>query len=347
MGRKRTKDKDLPQRWTRKHGAIYYQVPPGKESSWDGKKWFRLGDNEAEAFRVWSERIDERENILTFNQLCDRYLLQHTPTCRPKTQVHQQRAIKNLRSSYGECDITEFQSEWAFQYYEKRKESGVSAANTDIKTLSHLFTKAIEWGALKNSEHPIRGLQIKQADNVRDRYIEDWEIEQALSVASDFLRLYVAFKLMTGMDKASILSIQISDLTDDGIISGRVKTKGKQRLYKWTPELRLCVSKIRAIPRPINSMWLFCTRQGQPYIKESGYTSAFDSMWKRFMTKALGDTGLQERFTEHDLRAKAASDQESLKLAQHLLGHADSKITKKVYRRKMEIVTPATIKAKI
>jgi len=188
MGRKRTKDKDLPQRWTRKHGAIYYQVPPGKEASWDGKKWFRLGTTEPEAYRAWSERIEERENILTFGQLCDRYLLEHTPTTRPKTQVHQRRAISNLREIFDDIAVRDFKSEWAFEYYNTRKEDGISAANTDIKTLSHLFTKAIEWGALKNSDHPIRGLQIKQADNVRDRYIEDWEIEQALTVASDFLR---------------------------------------------------------------------------------------------------------------------------------------------------------------
>lgn len=37
MGRKRTKDKDLPQRWTRSNGAIYYQVPPGNEANWDKK----------------------------------------------------------------------------------------------------------------------------------------------------------------------------------------------------------------------------------------------------------------------------------------------------------------------
>jgi integrase len=58
------------------------------------------------------------------------------------------------------------------------------------------------------------------------------------------------------------------------------------------------------------------------------------------MARLLKDTKIIERFTEHDLRAKCGSDAESLARAQQLLGHADSKITERVYRRKPEIVQP-------
>jgi integrase len=58
------------------------------------------------------------------------------------------------------------------------------------------------------------------------------------------------------------------------------------------------------------------------------------------MARLLKDTKITERFTEHDLRAKCASDAESLERVQQLLEHADSKITERVYRRKTEIVRP-------
>lgn len=51
-------------------------------------------------------------------------------------------------------------------------------------------------------------------------------------------------------------------------------------------------------------------------------------------------TGLKERFTEHDLRAKVASDN-NLDRAQQLLGHSSSAITDRVYRRKAEIIAPS------
>jgi len=47
-----------------------------------------------------------------------------------------------------------------------------------------------------------------------------------------------------------------------------------------------------------------------------------------------------EHFTEHDLRAKVASDAKSLEHARALLSHADSRTTDRIYRRKAEKVQP-------
>ena len=43
---------------------------------------------------------------------------------------------------------------------------------------------------------------------------------------------------------------------------------------------------------------------------------------------------ITEHFTEHDLRAKAGSDAESLERARALLPHADSRTTAAIHRRK-------------
>jgi hypothetical protein len=55
---RRPENKGLPARWTNKHGAYYFRVPPGLESLWDGKQFFRLGKTLPEAYREWSARID-------------------------------------------------------------------------------------------------------------------------------------------------------------------------------------------------------------------------------------------------------------------------------------------------
>lgn len=83
----------------------------------------------------------------------------------------------------------------------------------------------------------------------------------------------------------------------------------------------------------------FHTNRGQPYIKENATADGFDSIWQRFMKKALEKTALKERFTEHDLRAKVASDTES-EHARQLLGHATQEITERIYRRKANLVKP-------
>lgn len=76
-------------------------------------------------------------------------------------------------------------------------------------------------------------------------------------------------------------------------------------------------------------------------MKENGTANGFDSIWQRFMTKALTNTSLKVKFTEHDLRAKVASDAE-LDHAKSLLGHSNSLTTERVYRRKPERVKPAS-----
>jgi integrase len=63
-------------------------------------------------------------------------------------------------------------------------------------------------------------------------------------------------------------------------------------------------------------------------------------MWQRFMSRLLAETKITQRFTEHELRGKVGSDAESVERARQLLGHADSKITERVYGRKPELIRP-------
>ena len=88
---------------------------------------------------------------------------------------------------------------------------------------------------------------------------------------------------------------------------------------------------------------LFCTRNGDPYIKEDGTANAFDSLWQRFMRKVIAKTEVKDRFQEKDLRKKTASEM-SIELAQKLLGHASSETTRRHYRLLAEKVSPHTLK---
>ena len=80
---------------------------------------------------------------------------------------------------------------------------------------------------------------------------------------------------------------------------------------------------------------------GECYIdEEKGTANGWDSMWGRFMARVLKETKVTERFTEHDLRAKCASDATTLEHARALLSHADDRMTKRAYRRAPERVRP-------
>ena len=97
---------------------------------------------------------------------------------------------------------------------------------------------------------------------------------------------------------------------------------------------------LRIPPRRIGDSPLFVTRQGKSYVDSQGRCNGFDSLWQRFMDKVIKDTKVTKRFQERDLRAKVASESDSLIEASERLGHADTAITQRVYRRRPVRIQP-------
>jgi len=342
--RKRNKENmGLPSRWRYYHGAYYYQVPPGEEILWEGKQQFRLGSALTEAYRNFAERVSWKDDVNSMCELLDRYLIEVVPLKAPATQRSNRIGIKRLRGFFAGNPVQAIRPKHIYSFREIcNKRHGAISCNRDLEVLSHAFTKAIEWGVI--DEHPMVGKKVtKNPAARRKRYVEDWEVVQFLSIASPFLQMYIELKLILGLRKGDMLSIMHACMASDGLHVTPRKTaasSARSIIYEWTPDLRLAIQSIVKRKGNMESPYLFCTRQGLPYIKEDGTTSGFDSIWQRTMYKALNSTNLVERFTEHDLRAKVASDT-SADHAKELMGHSDSKITDRVYRRKTEVIQPA------
>jgi integrase len=361
MPRQRSKqNKGLPARWKIEHGAYFYRVPPGLEAMWDGKKTFRLGDKLNEAYKVWADRLQRTEKANTVGQLLDRYALQVIPEKAAASQSSNANQLPTLRRVFGDTPLGGITPRLVYQYVDKRSvkkknpdtgriTGGRVAALREIELLSHAFTKAVEWGYI--DRHPFKDQVRLEGTKPRDRYVEDWEIIEALSLGSRrkrgsvlMIQAYLRIKLLTGISQGDLLRLQESQLHEDGIHTQRHKTKsstGKRTIYVWTPELREAVAMAKA-SRPVHiSPHLFCNKRGESYLNEiTGRAPGWKSMWQRFMERVTTETKVTEHFTEHDLRAKVASDADSLEHARSLLAHADSRTTDRVYRRKAEVVKP-------
>ena len=330
-------NKGLPGRWVYNHGAYYYRTKKHERVLFDGKSWFRLGKTLSAAHAEYAKRVDFSGDLFLLDQVCERYSLQVLPLKSSATQRSQVGCMKRIRAALGHNPIQGIQSFHIYKYRDAvAAKYGEKTANLDLELLSHVFTKSIEWGSRQG--HPMTNKQVvKFSRPPRDRYIEDGELAAALVHASSFIKNYIGLKLFIGARKGELLSIRLSDITEDGIILNRSKG-GKASLYKWNDGLREAVRLIRADQGKVEGMYLFTTRNGKPYISADGKTSGFNSVWQRFMKKVV-DSGI-ERFTEHDLRAKVASDVD-LERAQELLGHTNSRTTERVYRRKIQEIKPA------
>lgn len=341
-------NRPLPARWVKKHGAFYYLVPPGLESGWDGKKWFRLGTSLAEAHAAFAARIKEKMVAKTIGQLLDRYAVEVVPGKAAKTASENLRQIAQLRASMGSNPIEDIEPQHVYKYIESRKAK--TAAKREVEVLSHAFTKAVEWGLLK--KHPFKGeVRIENASGPRTRYVEDWELLAVLNMAAHrkkgstrMVQAYLRLKMLTGLRQRDLLRMTMSDIREDGIHVTPSKTRlttGKRLIYEWTDMLRSAVDDAISV-RPALSPFLFCELDGTGFVhEETGKAPNWNNIWQRFMARALEKGPLKERFTEHDLRAKVGSDAESLERAAQLLAHSDPRMTQRVYRRKPERIKPA------
>lgn len=366
--RRNPENKGLPSRWQHRHGAYYYHVPPGLENLWDGKQAFRLGKTLSESYRVWAARLENNIEVRTISDLLDRYALEVIPEKAVSTHQQQHIWVGQLRGVFGDLPVTGMKPRLVYKYVDARSKKkttvikdevtgketrkvtgGPIAAHREVEVLSHAFTKAVEWGYL--DRHPFKGEVRLKGEKSRDRYIEDWEIIEALALPSRrkkgsvlAIQAYMRIKLMTGMARSDLLRLRVDQhIQEDGIHIQRHKTEtttGKRTKYRWNPQLKAAVEQAKFV-RPVLSPFLFCNKFGRGYIdEETGSTDGWDSMWQRFMERVLKDTKVTQSFTEHDMRAKCASDAATLEHARALLSHADARTTDRIYRRKVEEVDP-------
>lgn len=352
--RRNKENQGLPARWRHYHGAYYYRVPAGQEAAWDGKKQFRLGTTLPAAYRVWADRVGRQDKIPHVDKLLDRYAIEVIPKKAKRTQKENRRQLPILRKYFGHFAVAGPKQPKPRHIYEyvSKNQHRLTAAHREMELLSHAFTMAVQWGEI--DKHPwIREVRFERdlSPKGRDRYVEDWEVIEPLRLKPRrkkgsvlMCQAYIRLKLLTAMRQTDLLKINVfSDVDDErGLYVGQSKT-GHKQLFEWDDagQLRRAVDMALAA-RPVDiGPWLFCNRKGECYLDEDNVANGFQSIWNRFMTRALKETGLKQRWAERDLRAKAASDTDSLARAQELLGHADAGTTKRFYLRKAQVVRPA------
>ena len=249
-------------------------------------------------------------------------------------------SINNIRFVFVEMHPSEILPMHIYQHFDYR--GGTREAKMEVLLLSHICTKAVEWGYI--NRHPFKGEVILPDNKQRSRYVEDWEIQECLNFdANKIIKAYIRLAILTGLRKKDLLTLKAENMKEDGIHITTSKT-GKRIVIKWNDLLRQEIENTFKL-RPVDiSPWLFCTRKGECYYnQDKAHSYGFNSIWQRFLTSAVKNTQLQERFTLHDLRAKCASDIADEKHVQRLLAHSNIGITRKAYRRKPEEVEANTI----
>ena len=263
--------------------------------------------------------------------LIEKYMIEIAPRKAKSTYQGNLIEAKNLKDVFGKMPVLEIRPMHIAKYLDIRGIKAPIRANREISLLSHIFSYAMRWGQI--DRNPCIGVA-KHPEKGRDRYISDQEFDCVKKLASELIATVMDFAYITALRKGDILNLRLDKITDEGILITQSKTGAKQ-LYEWTDGLIEVVNRAKALKRPIRGFYLFCTRQGQPY-SDSG----FKAMWNRLQIKWAESGG--QRFTFHDIRAKALTDAKRLGMdVQSLAGHATLAMTEHyIKQREFKKVKP-------
>lgn len=319
VGRKRKNNKHLPPRMYFKHGAYYLFEKGGR--------WIRLSDDFVQAMTEYAKLVDTNRRVVKMSDVIDKYRVEVTPG-KEASHQNENTQLSRFVDVFGHMRPDEITPQHIYQYMEMRSDFP-GAANHEVTLLHHLFKKAIRWGA--GTQNPAIGIE-KNKRPPRDRYVSDEEFEAVRELAIPSVRVAMDIARLTGLRRGDILALTRDNLTDDGLLVMTSKT-GAGLLFEYTDGLRETIKAAQALKPQVPGHHLVRNRSGKSYSK-----SGFSANWQRLMRKAV-DGGV-ERFQFRDLRAKNASDSDSIQEASDRLGHASTDITKRVYYRKAMPVKP-------
>ncbi|MFJ9993358.1 integrase [Pseudomonas putida] len=352
MRHRKKENRDLPERMLRrarkrKGGKIwvaYYYC--GRDA--DGKRIeIPLGQDLAEAKLEWA-RLEQKARpkvMATMGELFERYERDIIPTKAPRTQKDNKYELERLRKAFSEAPIEAISPPVIAQYRDAR--TAKTRANREIALLSHVFTMAMEWGFVERN--PCLAVR-RNKEKVRDFYAAD-EIWDAVYAEGDQgLKDAMDLAYLAGQRPADTLKFSTVDLDEDYLWVDQNKTDKKLRIRRHVNGVLTGLGLF--IEALLERRKLQGVRNSRLITNDAGLRMSWEMLRNRFSEArdkaarkliADGNTDLAAKvrqFQFRDIRPKAASEIEDISHASRLLGHSKEEITKRVYRRVGEVVSP-------
>lgn len=343
MAKAKTVHFDLPPRMTlrvrkKKRGGewvgYYYEHP--RDPVTGKRKVTSLGSDLIEAKRKWAE-LDMKPipvDAQRLGYIFTRYEREETIKKAPRTQIDEAKYFKRLRKPFENANIDSITPQHIRQYLDKR--SAKVQGNREMSLFSAVFNKAREWGYTSKT-NPCQGVK-KNKEEGRDIYVSDSDLALVYKHAAPVIQDVLDLSYLTGQRQADVLKLQWSQVRDGALWIAQGKTKAKLRI-EIVGELAAVIERIRA--RHTIGMTILTDPSGQR-LKAFGYFRSHFDKARDAAEKEAKELGIEfQRFQLRDLRAKAASDMESMGNARKLLGHTTENMTRNYVRNRVgESVNP-------
>jgi len=275
--------------------------------------------------------LDVRKELapLEFHAFAVEYIAWAKAIKKPSSYRENVYQMRRLEKEFGGKNIQEITAWQIEKWKSRRKESlkatgkekgeakvGPACVNGEIALLKHMFSKAIEWGKVK--ENPARTVKLLKGEKQRKRFLSPEEAEIFLSNCVDHLRSVATVVLNTGMRKGEILGLKWSHVNlDRGVITLTDTKNSEERDIPMNQTAKATLTELSKIPH--QGDYVFSDQDGKRF---TSLQHSFDRAKKK--------SGIED-FHFHDLRHTFASNLVmggvDIMTVKELLGHKTLSMT--------------------
>ncbi|MDN3512311.1 MAG: site-specific integrase [Candidatus Jettenia sp.] len=237
--------------------------------------------------------------------------------------------IKQLAEKFGNIPLRRFNSMMLEQYQTERLSQGIKAikgnkpatVNRLIATISHIFTKVVEWNMVEEETlKRVRKVKLLPENNRRLRYLSTEECQRLVDSCDKHLKPIAITALNTGMQKDEVLGLKWDniDLKAGFILLNQDQTENSE--HKELPINQTLREILQSISRCEDVPYIF----HDPVIR-----NRYDDVKRSFKT-ALKRAEIRD-FKFHDLRhtfvSRLVMAGIDLTTVKELMGYKDFKMT--------------------
>ena len=201
--------------------------------------------------------------------------------------------------------------------------------NRMVMVLSSIFKRAMgSWCIELDLVNPCVVAR-RHPTKPRTRYVTDEEFQGFRATAPASVQIAMDLALLTGQRQGDILALRWDQIHDGEIWIDQGKSGGERKLaIVISPALEAVLTRARALEPQLPREYVVHTMFGRRYTGDG-----FRALWQVYMCAWRKAHPNDSRWVFHDIRAKCVSDTTSLQDASLRAGHADPRITSRVYDR--------------
>ena len=304
------------------------------------QKWVKIGKmsktSAKEVLRKLEEDYEKKkfglfdEKKISFEEYSKEYLKFSKSNKAENSYKRDITSLKSLVSYFVNKALNRITPRLIEQYKIKRlEEVAPRTVNIELRCLSHMFNKALEWGYISDS--PYTGVKLLTFQKNPPRFLTKDEVQRLLDHSSNWLRPILIVMLNTGIREGERATMRFKDVDFEKkrllIHSSKTKSyraipmnKKVEETLLWLKDNYISLNSYNTLKRkPHQREYIFCNEEGSPVLK---IRKALANACKKAGLKGVTPHTMRHTFASHLVMSGV-----DLNTVQRLLGHSSISTT--------------------